>query len=79
MESYYFLASYDSVQKYAQLILEKGSVNAGAQNKASLFIDKAAAGKGDLETAKDDFLATINSAQDEYGAEAESRISGNLL
>lgn len=75
MESYYALSKYDSVQKYAQLILEKGSVNAGAQNKASLFIGKAAMGKGDYETAKDEFLATINTAQDENGAEAKYHLA----
>jgi TolA-binding protein len=57
------------------VILEKGSVNAGAQNKASLYLGKAAVGKGDLETAKDEFLSTVNAAQDEYGAEAKYRLA----
>src|SRR5260221_9582828 len=71
MESYYFLNQYDSVEKYAKIILEKGSVNAGAQNKASLFLGKASMGKGDYESAKDEFLNTINSAKDDYSAEAK--------
>jgi tetratricopeptide (TPR) repeat protein len=71
MESYYFLNRYDSVEKYAKIILEKGSVNAGTQNKATLFLGKAAMGKGDFETAKDELLNTINAAQDENGAEAK--------
>jgi TolA-binding protein len=75
MESYYALNQYDSVEKYAKIILEKGSVNAGAQNKASLFLGKAAMGKGDFETAKDEFVATINAAQDENGAEAKYRLA----
>jgi len=75
MESYFALAQYDSTEKYAQVILEKGSVNAGAQNKASLFMGKAAMGKGDVETAKDEFLNTINAAQDEYGAEAKYHLA----
>ena len=75
MESYYFLNQYDSVAKYANIILEKGSVNAGAQNKASLFLGKAAMGKGDFETAKDELLTTINAAQDENGAEAKYRLA----
>ncbi len=75
MESYYLLNQYDSTEKYAKIILEKGSVNAGAQNKASLFVGKAAIGKGDYETAKDELLNTINSAQDEYGAEAKYRLA----
>jgi len=32
-------------------------------------------GKGDYETAKDELLTTINSAQDEYGAEAKYRLA----
>ncbi|GHN01330.1 hypothetical protein WSM22_28190 [Cytophagales bacterium WSM2-2] len=75
MECYYALARYDSSEKYAKIILEKGSVNAGAQNKASLFMGKAAMGRGDYETAKDEFLSTINAAQDEYGAEAKYRLA----
>ncbi|HET9053934.1 MAG TPA: tetratricopeptide repeat protein, partial [Cyclobacteriaceae bacterium] len=74
MESFYLLAQYDSVPVYANLILEKGNVNAGAQNKASLYLGKAAMAKGDYETAKDEFLNTLNTARDEYGAEAKYRI-----
>lgn len=74
MESFYLLAQYDSVSVYATLILEKGNVNAGAQNKASLYLGKAAMAKGDYETAKDEFLNTLNTARDEYGAEAKYRI-----
>lgn len=71
MESYYMLARYDSSDLYANLILEKGNVSAGAQNKASLFLGKAAMARGDYELAKDEFLNTLNTAQDEYGAEAK--------
>ncbi|MBS1539242.1 MAG: tetratricopeptide repeat protein [Bacteroidetes bacterium] len=75
MESYYLLAKYDSSEKYAQVILQSGSVSAGAQNKAALFLGKIAMGKGDYETAKDEFLTTINAAQDEYGAEAKYHLA----
>lgn len=71
MESYFNLQEYDSVSVYANLILEKGNVNASAQNKASLYLGKAAMEKGDYETAKDEFLNTLNTARDEYGAEAK--------
>ncbi|MBL7857629.1 MAG: tetratricopeptide repeat protein [Cyclobacteriaceae bacterium] len=71
MESFYFLTQYDSADVYARVILEKGNVNAGAQNKASLFLGKSALARGDYETAKDEFLNTLNTAQDEYGAEAK--------
>lgn len=71
MESHYLLAQYDSADKYASLIIEKGNINAGAVNKASLYLGKTAMARGDYETAKDEFLNTLNSAQDEYGAEAK--------
>jgi len=71
MESHYLLAQYDSADKYANLIIEKGNINAGAVNKASLYLGKTAMSRGDYETAKDEFLNTLNTAQDEYGAEAK--------
>src|SRR5690606_36824906 len=42
MESFFLLAKYDSVNTYANQILEKGNVNASAQNKSSLYLGKAA-------------------------------------
>lgn len=71
MESHYLLAQYDSAAAYAQIILERGNVNAGAQNKASLYLGKAAMAKGDYELAQDEFINTLNTAQDEFGAEAK--------
>ncbi len=71
MESYYLLAQYDSTDLYAAKILEQGSINISAQNKASLYLGKSAMAKGDYETAKDEFLTTLNTAHDEYGAEAK--------
>lgn len=71
MESHFLLAQYDSAAQYAAVILEKGSINAGAQNKALLFLGKCSMAKGDYENAKDEFLSTLNAAQDEYGAEAK--------
>ena len=71
MESNYLLAQYDSADRYARLILEKGKVNAGAENKASLYLGKSAMARGDYEGAKDEFLNTLNTARDEYGAEAK--------
>jgi len=71
MESYFLLAQYDSSKVFAENILMGGSASAGASNKASLYLGKIAKEKGDFETAKDEFLSTLNSAQDEYGAEAK--------
>jgi TolA-binding protein len=71
MESYYLLAKYDSVDTYANLIIERGNVNAGATNKATLYLGKSAMARGDFDSAKDEFLNTLNTARDEYGAEAK--------
>jgi tetratricopeptide (TPR) repeat protein len=71
MESFFLLGKYDSTETYARIILERGNVSAGAGNKASLYLGKAAMARGDNETAKDEFLNTLNTAQDEYGAEAK--------
>lgn len=71
MESFFLSARYDSSDVYARIILEKGNISAGAQNKASLYLGKSAMAKGDFETAKDEFLNTLNAARDEFGAEAK--------
>lgn len=71
MESYFLLAQYDSAEACARKIQQLGSVNPSAQTRASLFLGKCAKARGDYETAKDEFLATFNAAQDEYGAEAK--------
>jgi TolA-binding protein len=71
MESFYMQGQYDSADAYARIIIERGAVNASAQNKASLYLGKSAFARGDYETAKDEFLNTLNTAQDEYGAEAK--------
>ncbi|MCG8384675.1 MAG: tetratricopeptide repeat protein, partial [Cytophagales bacterium] len=71
MESYYLLNTFDSVDQYAKIILERGNVNISSQNKASLYLGKSAFGKGDYDTAKDEFLNTLNTARDGHGAEAQ--------
>ncbi|MGC1241649.1 MAG: tetratricopeptide repeat protein [Chryseosolibacter sp.] len=71
MESFFLLAQYDSADTYAKTILERGAVNAEGHNKASLYLGKSAFARGDYESAQDEFLNTLNTAQDEYGAEAK--------
>jgi TolA-binding protein len=71
MESFYNVAQYDSSDVYANTILTRGAVNAGGQNKASLYLGKNAFARGDYESAQDEFLSTLNTARDEYGAEAK--------
>lgn len=71
MESFYLLGQYDSSDHYARQIIERAAINAGAENKASLYLGKSAMAKGDYEAAEDEFLNTLNAARDEYGAEAK--------
>ena len=71
MESFYLTEQYDSADIYAKTILQNGNINAGAANKASLYLGKTAMARGDSTSAKDEFLNTLNAAQDEYGAEAK--------
>jgi TolA-binding protein len=71
MESFFRLAQYDSADVYATTILERGAVDASSHNKASLYLGKSALARGDFEAAQDEFLNTLNSARDEYGAEAK--------
>ncbi len=61
----------DSVEKYADLILEKGNVSARAENIALLYKGKASFERGNYDQAIDDFLKTLNAAKDVYGAEAQ--------
>ena len=69
------LSQYDSADVYARTILDRGAPNAGGQNKASLYLGKSALARGDYETAQDEFLNTLNTAQDEYGAEAKYHVA----
>lgn len=75
MESFFLVSQYDSSDVYARIILERGGVSAGGQNKASLYLGKSAFARGDFEGAQDEFLNTLNTAQDEYGAEAKYKLA----
>ncbi|MTI31169.1 tetratricopeptide repeat protein [Xanthovirga aplysinae] len=71
MEAYYLMKQYDSTAYFADQIIAKGNVAANALNKAQLFLGKAAYAEGDYDKAVDEFLATLNSAKDVNGAEAQ--------
>ena len=76
MEAYYELGKnqpvlLDSTEKYARLIIDRGSVAANASNQAQLYLGKVAYQRGDNEQAVDNFLKTLNAAKDESGAEAQ--------
>lgn len=71
MESYYQTEKYDSATYYARIILERGAVSVDAQNKARLYLGKAAYAMGDQDEAVDHFMTALNSAKDESGSEAQ--------
>ncbi|MGB3851740.1 MAG: tetratricopeptide repeat protein [Tunicatimonas sp.] len=76
MTSYYTLAQnnrpvLDSVDKYAELIIERGNVSASAVNQALLYQGKAAYEQGNTEAARRLLTRTVEAAKDENGAEAQ--------
>jgi TolA-binding protein len=71
MDAHYALAKYDSVQYYADQIINTGNATLSAQNKALLYRGKIAYAQGNYDKAIDEFLKTLNSAKDENGAEAQ--------
>jgi len=75
MESFYLLAQYDSSDFYAHAILERAAINTSAENKASLYLGKSAMARGDYDGAEDEFLNTLNTARDEFGAEAKYHLA----
>jgi tetratricopeptide (TPR) repeat protein len=70
MDSHFQLGAYDSADRYARQLIAVGGLPAPLTNRASLMLGKSAMAKGDFELAKDELLTTLNSARDEYGAEA---------
>jgi len=74
LESYYKLTLYDSMRVYANTIIEKGSVSQEAVSKAQLYLGKASYAEGDFNNAIDEFLTTLNTSKDVFGAEAQYMI-----
>ena len=76
MSAYYNLSKsnrtvLDSVDKYANLIIERANVSANAVNQALLYRGKAAYEQDDLAQAREQFTRTVAAAKDENGAEAQ--------
>lgn len=70
LEAYFKLAQYDRMRGYANKIIERGNVSPTASNKAQLYLGLAAYAEGNFDSAIDEFLTTVNTAKDEYGAQA---------
>jgi tetratricopeptide (TPR) repeat protein len=75
MLSNYQTMNYDSVDIFAQLIIERGEASFGAENKALLFLGKSARKKGQFDKAFEFFEKTMAAGDDEHAAEAMFRIA----
>jgi predicted negative regulator of RcsB-dependent stress response len=74
LESYFRLSDFAKMRVYANNIIEKGAVTQDASDKAHLYLGKAAYTEGNFNEAIDQFLTTINTAKNEFGAEAQFMI-----
>lgn len=75
MEASFMLGRYDSVNHFAEKILDQGNVNANAENHANLYLGKSAMQKGDYEKATGYFSNAVNSAKDRNAVEAKYLIA----
>jgi len=75
MDCHFSLSAYDSAMTYAALLSGEQGASASLRNRAGLVTGKIWVTRGGLEEAKDEFLAVINDAQDEFGAEAKYRLA----
>ena len=80
MTSYYELSRenpslLDSVDYYAQQIVEKANVSANATSQANLYRGKAAYEQGDLEKGQQFLSETVAASTDVNGAEAQYLLS----
>jgi len=71
LESYFRLSDYDNMRIYARNIIDKANISSDANNRAQLYLAKAAYAEGDFDAAIDELLTTINTSTDVYGAEAQ--------
>lgn len=78
VDAYYGQQKYDSVRYVADEIIKTGSATLSAQNKALLYKGKVAFEQENYDLAIDEFLKTLNSAQDENGAEAQYLMGESL-
>lgn len=71
LESYYKLSDYDNMRRYARNIIDKSNLSADANNRAQLYLAKAAYAEGNYDLAIDELVTTVNISSDVYGAEAQ--------
>ncbi len=77
MDCFYGLKDCDSTIYFGQKILDAGNASINASNKANLVLAKCYLTKGDNIKADEYLLQLLNSAQDEYAAEANYLVAEN--
>ncbi|MFZ9981371.1 MAG: tetratricopeptide repeat protein [Cyclobacteriaceae bacterium] len=75
MDGYYLLGKYDSALAFSERLQSESGISPSLQHRASLMSGKVFQAQGDFERATDNFITTINEAQDDYGAEAKYRLA----
>lgn len=71
MKAYYHTGNYDSTLYYASSILNAGAYSVNTENMTQLYAGKAHLARGENQEAIDYLLATVNTAKDVNGAEAQ--------
>jgi TolA-binding protein len=78
MESYYQQPNYDSARYFASQVAATGGSSPSLVNKALLYKGKSYYLQNNYEKALEELLSAANSAQDEYGAEAQYLVGESL-
>jgi TolA-binding protein len=71
MLAYFRMNQNDSSAFFARKILDGALVTANAENEALLILGKTAYAQRNYTAAQDYFIAAVNTAKDEFGAEAQ--------
>jgi tetratricopeptide (TPR) repeat protein len=75
MRSHFLTGDYDSTKRLAEELIAQGNATLNAYNSALLYRAKASYAQGNLEEALKQFAATVASATDVNGAEAQYMVA----
>jgi tetratricopeptide (TPR) repeat protein len=79
MRSYFLTGDYDNTKRLAEELIARGNATLNAYNSALLHRAKATYAQGNLDEALKQFTATVASATDVNGAEAQYMIAEILF
>lgn len=75
MRSYFLTGDYEQTKRLAAELIAQGNATLNAYNSALLYRAKASYAQGNLEEAQKHFAATVASATDANGAEAQYMVA----